>query len=173
MVPAINKYDPAKYTSRADFSIVTNHQGLPVMKFHFPHTKTSPNGEDAHCAPHDNTLLTDPKLALENHSRVNPADPAEHLFMWRHPTKGLHPLSKKEIISFIEDIKKCNPDMPDFKGHSLRIGGTLFYLLKGVPFDIVKTLGHWSSDAFTVYLCHHTLVLAPFLQHNTALFDNL
>ncbi|KAF8121378.1 hypothetical protein EV363DRAFT_1186222, partial [Boletus edulis] len=172
-VPAINKYDPAKYISRSNFSISTNHKGLPVMKFCFPRSKTSPNGEEAHCAPHDSSSITDPKVALENHFKINPTKPTDHLFAWKHPTKGLRPLSKKEITSFIEDVKRHNPSMPDLKGHSLRIGGTLFYLLKGVPFDVVKTIGRWSSDSFTIYLRHHALVLAPFLQHDAALFDNL
>jgi hypothetical protein len=63
--------------------------------------------------------------------------------------------------------------MPDLKGHSLRIGGTLFYLLKEVPFDVIKTLGRWSSKSFTVYLRHHALVLAPFLQHHLETPDSL
>ncbi|KIJ58022.1 hypothetical protein HYDPIDRAFT_47025, partial [Hydnomerulius pinastri MD-312] len=50
------------------------------------------------------------------------------------------------------------------KGHSLRIGGTLFYLLKGVPFNVVKVMGRWAGESFTLYLQHHALILAPFLQ---------
>ncbi|KAF8131385.1 hypothetical protein EV363DRAFT_1164877 [Boletus edulis] len=173
-VPAINKYDPATYISRSCFSISNNHEGLPVMKFHLPHTKTSFHREDAHCAPHDSSSITDPKAAIENHFRINSVKPTDHLFTWRHPTKGLCPLSKKEITSCIEEVKKRNPDMPDLKGHSLRIGGTLYYLLKGVPFDVVKTtVGRWSSKAFTIYLRHHALILASFLQHDPILFNNL
>jgi len=63
--------------------------------------------------------------------------------------------------------------MPDLKGHSLRIGGTLFYLLKGVPFDVVKMMGRWSSELFTLYLRHHTLILAPFLQNQPDILDNV
>ena len=115
--------------------------------------------------------MTDPKTALLNHFRVNPATPDHHLFAWRHPAGGLRPLSKKEVIKRIESIKKAHPDMPDLKGHSLRIGGTLHYLLKGVPFDVVKTIGRWSSESFTIYLRHHALVLAPFLQQHPRLLD--
>ncbi|KIK72042.1 hypothetical protein PAXRUDRAFT_60551, partial [Paxillus rubicundulus Ve08.2h10] len=49
--------------------------------------------------------------------------------------------------------------------NSLHIRGMLHYLLNGVPFNMVKTMGRWSSESFTLYLLHHTLVLAPFLQH--------
>ncbi|KIK72181.1 hypothetical protein PAXRUDRAFT_181193, partial [Paxillus rubicundulus Ve08.2h10] len=46
------------------------------------------------------------------------------------------------------------------------IGGTLHYLLKGVPFNVVKVMGNWARDSFTLYLCNHALILAPFLQVN-------
>lgn len=38
------------------------------------------------------------------------------------------------------------------KGYGIQIGGTLEFLLGGVPFDVMKPLGHWSSDTFTLYL---------------------
>ena len=85
----------------------------------------------------------------------------------------MRPLSKKEVIKRVEAITHSQDGMPDLKGHSLRIGGTLFSLLKGVPFDVVKTLGRWSSESFTVYLRHHALILAPFLQHRPETLDSL
>jgi len=60
--------------------------------------------------------------------------------------------------------KHCG--LAELKGHSLHIGGTLLYLLKGVPFNVVKVMGRWAGEAFTLYLRHHALVLAPFLQAN-------
>jgi hypothetical protein len=80
---------------------------------------------------------------------------------------------KTEVVKRIDAIVKLNPDMPDLKGHSLRISGTLFYLLKGVPFDVVKTMGRWLSESFILYLRHHAIVLAPFLQQHPGVLDNL
>lgn len=40
----------------------------------------------------------------------------------------------------------------NLKGHGIHIGATLEYLLCGVPFDVVKSLGHWGSEAFILYL---------------------
>ena len=51
-----------------------------------------------------------------------------------------------------------------FTGHSVRIGATLEYLLRGTPLDIMKTMGRWSSDAFLLYLRKHAQILAPYLQ---------
>ena len=39
------------------------------------------------------------------------------------------------------------------KGHGIHIGGTLEFLLRGMPFDVMKSLGRWTSEAFTLYLC--------------------
>ncbi|KIJ30935.1 hypothetical protein M422DRAFT_186511, partial [Sphaerobolus stellatus SS14] len=41
--------------------------------------------------------------------------------------------------------------LPRITGHSFRIGGTTELLVAGVPPDVVKALGRWSSDAFLVY----------------------
>ncbi|PPQ85593.1 hypothetical protein CVT24_012293, partial [Panaeolus cyanescens] len=46
----------------------------------------------------------------------------------------------------------------------LRIGGVLEFLLRGIPFDVVKELGRWSSNAFSIYLRKHAAILAPYIQ---------
>ena len=133
----------------------------------------SPTGEDVHCAPHTLPSPSDLKTALDNHLRINAGNAGSHLFAWRHPINGMHPLSKKEVIKRIDSITKAHLNMPDLKGHSLHIGGTFFYLLKGVPFNVVKIMGRWSSESFTLYLRHHALILAPFLQSQPDVLDNL
>ncbi|KAF9226526.1 hypothetical protein BS17DRAFT_794022 [Gyrodon lividus] len=52
------------------------------------------------------------------------------------------------------------------KGHGIRIGSTLKYLLRNIPFNIVKVMGRWVSDTFLVYLRRHTQILAPYMQAN-------
>ena len=51
----------------------------------------------------------------------------------------------------------------DLKGHGIRIGGMLEFLLRGVPFDVTKSLGQWSSDAFSMYLCQHAIIITPYI----------
>lgn len=172
-VPAIAKFNPSLHITRHNVDFTQNHKNLPVIKFFLPTTKTAQGGESVHCAPHPNASPTDPKRALDNHFALNPAEPTAHLFAWKHPSGSLRPLSKKEVTKRIDAIIKSQPGLPDLKGHSLRIGGTLFYLLKGVPFDVVKTMGRWSSESFTIYLRHHALVLAPFLQNKPDILDGL
>lgn len=172
-VPAISKFDPTKHISRSGLITTRSHDDLPVMSFSIPVTKTASDGEEVHCAPHEPTSPTDPKAVIDAHFRINQDGPYAHLFSWKHPSGPTRPLSKKEVTKRIDIITKTHPDLPDLKGHSLRIGGTLHYLLAGVPFDVVKTMGRWSSESFTLYLRHHALVLAPFLQHRPELMHNL
>jgi hypothetical protein len=50
------------------------------------------------------------------------------------------------------------------KGHGIRIGATLEYLLRGVPFAVMKSIGRWSGNSFLLYLRQHAVVIAPYIQ---------
>jgi hypothetical protein len=54
----------------------------------------------------------------------------------------------------------------NLKGHGIQIGATLEYLLHGVPFDVVKSLGRWASEAFMLYLRQHAVIIAPYIQNH-------
>ncbi|KAG2738358.1 hypothetical protein P692DRAFT_201874035 [Suillus brevipes Sb2] len=160
-VPAMKDFDPTKHVTRGHVSQGQDRNQLPVTKFHIPQTKSSPReGEDIYWAEQEG--LSDPKSAFENHLRINTADSSAHLFAWKHKN-GLRPLSKREITKRISDISR-SANLPNLKGHSIRIGGTLEYLLRGIPFEVVKSMGRWSSDAFTIYLRDHARILAPYIQ---------
>jgi hypothetical protein len=160
-VPAIKAFNPTKHITRAHVSEIQDRHGLPVTKFHIPSTKTAPiEGEDAFWS--EQTGPSDPKAALENHLRINNPNASAHLFSWKHPN-GTRALSKKELLARISSISAV-ASLPNLKGHSLRIGGTLEFLLRGVPFDVVKSMGRWSSEAFTIYLRQHAMILAPYIQ---------
>ncbi|KAF8814218.1 hypothetical protein BYT27DRAFT_7266665, partial [Phlegmacium glaucopus] len=106
--------------------------------------------------------LADPKAALANHFSINdpPADKA--LFAWRHP-QGLRPLTRGEFLKRI-NLAAAELGLESLKGHGIRIGAMLEYLLCGIPFDVVKSIGRWSSEAFLVYLCQHAVIIAPYIQ---------
>lgn len=69
----------------------------------------------------------------------------------------------------MEIAKQSN--LADLKHHSLWIGGTIFYLLKGVPFDVVKVIRWWAGEAFMLYLGDHGLILTSFLQADQQVFN--
>jgi hypothetical protein len=57
-------------------------------------------------------------------------------------------------------------------GHGLRVGSTLEYLLRGVPFDVVKAKGRWQSKAFKGYLRKHAQIMAPYMQAEPDTYQN-
>ena len=57
------------------------------------------------------------------------------------------------------------------QGHGIRIGSTLEYLLRGIPFDMMKVKGHWARDSFLTYLQKHAIVIAPYIQAVPAVQD--
>ncbi|KIN93569.1 hypothetical protein M404DRAFT_35970 [Pisolithus tinctorius Marx 270] len=96
-VPVITQFDPQKHITRAHVQHLHDLSGLPVTKFHIPWTKMSPTGEDVQCTPLRGAI-SGPIDALERHLHLNPAEKSTHLFAWKHPTSGLHPFSKTEVL---------------------------------------------------------------------------
>ena len=137
-VPAISKFQPSRHITRAHCTKVLDHNNTIILSFHLPMTKCSKSGETTQCARLDH--LTDPVGWLDNHLRINNPGPNDHLFAWRHPKYGLRPLTKTEVTKRIYQVV-IQHMLPEIKGHSFRIGGTLHYLLLGTLFNVVKTMG--------------------------------
>ena len=172
-IPAIFKYNPTRYIAHSSYTLTMNHQGLPVMHFMLPITRTALNSEETHCALQEPTSCVDLKVAINTHFQINPVLQAAHLFSWKHQSGIMCPLSKKDVTAWINAIKKENPNLSNLKGHSLHIEGMLHYFLLEVPFNIIKTMSRWSGESFTIYLQHHALVWVPFPQHCPNLMENL
>ncbi|KAG1855627.1 hypothetical protein DFJ58DRAFT_727441 [Suillus subalutaceus] len=165
-IKTIKGFDPRKHIARSSISESFARHSNPVTKFHIPSTKTCPTtGEDTFWAAQDGP--SDPKAVLANHFWVNNASSDAPLFAWRHP-KGIRPLSKAELVKRIATVT-ATANLPNLKGHGLHIRGTLEYLLCRIPFDVMKSMGRWSSDTFTLYLRDHALILAPYMQASPAL----
>ncbi|TFK58593.1 hypothetical protein BDN72DRAFT_781868 [Pluteus cervinus] len=154
-------FDPKKHISINNLRDETDRNGNEVQILHLPSTKTERvNGEDVQWAQQSG--VTDPVSALKHHLRINKPSSKEHLFSYTD--KGLRViLSKKK---FTDTLSKLTKKLNIFQvyGHSLRIGGTLEYLLRNVPFLVVKTMGCWKGDSFQIYLRRHGQVLASYIQ---------
>ncbi|KAG2737982.1 hypothetical protein P692DRAFT_20883038 [Suillus brevipes Sb2] len=126
-------------------------------KLHLPFTKVKKNcGEDiVLCHQQDNS---DPIHALEHHLRLNDFPLNMPLFCYSTPS-GLHCLTKRSFLARCNSIWQIAGFAP-VTGHSFHIGGTTEMLLSGVPPDVIKALGRWSSDAFLRYW-HSLEHLAP------------
>jgi hypothetical protein len=57
------------------------------------------------------------------------------------------------------------------QGHGIRIGSTLEYLLRSVPFDVMKAMGQWAGDSFQLYLRKYAVIIAPYTQSTPLLHE--
>ena len=164
-VPSLKAFDPDRHVKRSNMSSRRDRNNFQVSVLHIPVTKTSRKGEDVYWSAQ--TDQSDPEAAIAHHFHVNMPPHTDHLFAWRHPN-GLRPLTREAFMTTLKDLCK-SLDIECILGHGIRIGGTLELLLRGVPFDVTKTIGRWSSQAFLVYLCDHAIVMAPYMQNTPIL----
>jgi hypothetical protein len=163
-VKNLTSFDIETHIKVADVQYdIIDRSGNTVTTFHIPHTKIVPKekgGEIVFWAQQNGPA--DPNAALANHLKVNQPPQLAHLFAYRHGIS--HRLLTKTI--FLARLKKALKDAgrPIKHGHSIRIGATLEYLLRGVPFEAMKSIGRWSSDSFSRYLRKHAQILAPYVQ---------
>lgn len=75
-------------------------------------------------------------------------------------------MAKKAFIDQINAIM-TSLGKDNLKGHGIQIGGTLEFLLWGVPFNFVKSLGCWSSDAFILYLHQYVIIIEHSESYNS------
>jgi hypothetical protein len=155
-------FDPARHVSRGCVKEETDGRNV-VWSFRLPRTKVAIKGETVSWAPRPGDLA-DPRVALQRHLDLNHPTPDHHpLFAYRDAKARLTPMTRARFLTRLK--AKCaiiGETTPH--GHALRIGNTLEMLLDGVPFEVVKTKGRWSSDTFQVYLRKHELILAPYIQ---------
>ncbi|KAJ7753907.1 hypothetical protein DFH07DRAFT_744124 [Mycena maculata] len=155
-VKTLSSFDPSKHVKRSDVREETDANGLVMTVLGLPVTKSKQTGEDIFYSAQNDS--TDPRRSFANHLRINAPPLDSHLFSYKH--KGVHrPLTKTAFITRIHKAFKA-AKLDPLQGHGIRIGATLFYLLRGTPFDVVKTIGRWASDAFLLYLRKHAQIMA-------------
>ncbi len=157
-------FNPVHHVTTRSIRHETDCKGNEVTVIFIPWTKTSPRGEDVAFAVQNGP--TDPHVAFKRHLQFNNPNPEQHLFAHRMQNGVLSPLTRTE---FLNRINSASPlaGFPPRQGHSIRIGSTLEYLLRGVSFETVKQIGRWKSEAFTRYLRKHAQILAPHLQDSS------
>ncbi|TFY74284.1 hypothetical protein EWM64_g9728 [Hericium alpestre] len=156
----LQSFDASKHVTPSCLRPGRDRNDLIVTVLSLPITKTAPDGEDIYWARQVNGA--DPDDTMLNHLSINAPRANEHLFT--HTVKGqCRPLSHACFLQHVNTIL-CVPGSQPIYGHGFRIGGTLEYLLCGIPFEAVKAKGRWASDAFHVYLRQHAQILAPHMQ---------
>ncbi|KAF6748299.1 hypothetical protein DFP72DRAFT_820456 [Ephemerocybe angulata] len=165
-VSSIDAFTKEKDVKRSDMMLDVQERGATVTTFFLPSTKSAnTQGETTQWAAQDGPC--DPRAAMLNHLAVNNPAPDSHLFTYRARNGLLRPLTNSACIMRVNTALAAG-GLPPVKGHCFRIGGVLEWLLRGVPFEVVKVMGRWSSDAFTVYLRKRSSILAPYIQASPA-----
>lgn len=166
-VPNLTAFDPTLHPQILNLSEEEDDEGHIAFQIWLPSTKRKPVDGEAISFAAQNTP-TCPVAALRRHLDLNKPVAGEHLFSYSYynPRKKTHERRPLTKTAFIDRINKAAKEagLKPVHGHGFRIGGVLFYLLLGRPFQVVKEIGRWSSDTFTIYLRRHTAILAPYLQ---------
>ena len=147
LAPSRTDLSTSSKPSRRNLSVKSPYRHNFAYTLFLPQTKTKRHGDSITLV--SQTGLSDPLRLLRNHLRINNLAPSSPLFAHR-TSHGSHSLTKRQFIIRCNDIWS-KLGFPRTTGHSFRIGGTTELLLSGVPPDVVKTLGRWSSDSFLRY----------------------
>ena len=155
----LSSFDPQIHVTPSDVFESVDREGLKTTGFRLPKTKTGGPEVLSWSAQHGRS---DPRASLERHLRVNSPPRDGPLFAYRYKD-GHRPLTKAKVLQVARSAAK-SAGLDPLQGHGIRIGSTLEYLLRGMPFDVMKVQGRWASDSFTLYLRKHAQILAPYLQ---------
>ena len=155
-----DSFDPAQNITPANVRVEVDRNNLKTTVFSLPRTKTSLTGEEVQWAVQAGP--TDPQAALDAHMTTNNPPVDGPLFAYKDGNKH-KPLTKSTFIKILKETAGA-AGYRAVQGHGIWIGATLKYLLRGVPFEVMKVKGHWASDAFQLYLHKHSQILAPYIQ---------
>ena len=170
-MPNLKAFNPAIHVKVSDVRRdVLDRNNIASTVINIPYTKVArEKGEDIFWVQQEG--VTDPKDALDNHLRLNNPPLGAHLFTFKLQNM-LRPMSRKTFLDRINEIIK-DTGLEKIPGHGIQVGSTLEYLLRGVPFEVVKAKGRWKSDAFKGYLRDHAQIMAPYVQSNPLTYDTL
>ena len=61
-------------------------------------------------------------------------------------------LTRIKLSSIISNLLKVCNIGGDYTGHSFRMGAATTAARVGIPDNMIKTSGHWSSEAYRLYI---------------------
>ena len=160
-------------TSSSDFSIFIrpsrshfrpSKRNSTSYTLFLPRTKTHRHGDNVVLVTQDG--ISNPLSLLRHHLNINILPANSPLFTYV-TASGPRVLTRDLFLA------RCNEvwatfGYPRTTGHSFRIGGTTHLLLAGIPPDVVKVMGRWSSDSFLRYW-RHLEDIAPLYATNAKL----
>ncbi|KAF8222042.1 hypothetical protein L208DRAFT_1324579 [Tricholoma matsutake] len=122
-----------------------------AYNLHLPWLKTQKAHGDDVWIPCQEAPL-DPIHAIHKHYIKNKLDLEHPIATHCNTHNRLVTLTRSKFIHWVNHILRAtNKGYPCVTGHCFGIGGTTFYLVSGVPPDMVRKFGHWQSQAFSEY----------------------
>ncbi|KAL1696574.1 hypothetical protein GGG16DRAFT_42781, partial [Schizophyllum commune] len=161
LVPESAKsYDPTRHLPCNTAREHTTFRGSDALTFHIPWTKTTGVAGGTlilTALPDDDPLC--PLKAYYNHLRLSVGMPrSESFFAYFLNDGSVRRLIKSDVVDAF-NAAAAHAGLALILGHSLRIGGSLEYLLEGVEIEIVMQLGGWTSSCFLIYWRRLDLVI--------------
>jgi hypothetical protein len=145
----INEFNAHRYATFSNIAESTAENG--ACNLHLPWSKTQKARGDDVWIPRQEAPL-DPIHAIHKHFIKNKLRRSHPIAAYRDENNNIVTLTRSKFIHRINSIlRKARKDHPRITGHCFRIGGTTFYLVSGVPPDMVKKFGRWRSQAFLEY----------------------
>ena len=139
-------FDPTLHLTTTDIQVdsLTNPQSFRVF---IKCTKTDPFHKGCFIFLGCGSFPLCPVVSLLNYFHLH-GPGAGPLFVYQDGT----PLSRPQLSSFLQTILQLAGVPGKFSGHSFRIGAATTAATRGVPDHLIKTMGHWSSEAYLLYV---------------------
>ncbi|KAF8814323.1 hypothetical protein BYT27DRAFT_7082514 [Phlegmacium glaucopus] len=145
----LKKFNPHRHATFAHISESTALNGS--CNLHLPWSKTQKARGDDVWIPRQEAPL-DPIHAIHKHFIKNKLHTSHPIATYRDVHNNIVTLTRPQFIRRINQILiGTGKGFPRITGHCFRIGGTTFYLVSGVPPDMVKKFRRWRSHAFLEY----------------------
>ena len=141
--------------------VEVDRNNLRTSVFALSRTKSSVSGEEVQWARQDGP--TDPQMAFDAYMVVNNSPLNGPLFAYKDRLQH-KPLTKATFLKLLKTKAKAAGYGNTVQGHGIWISATLEYLLRGMPFEVMKTKGRWASNTFQMYLRKHNQILVPYIQ---------
>ena len=166
----LSSFNANTHITPQNLSYDQDRHSFKVTVLHLPFTKTAgAEGEDIYWASQEGE--SDPTVALQNHLWINQPSENSHLFAYQ-VKHARRPLTKAKFLQRMGAAARA-ASLEPLQGRGIQIGLTLEYLLRGFPFDVMKTKGRWAGNSFPHYLRKHTVIIAPYIQAAPAVREAL
>jgi hypothetical protein len=145
----LKKFNSHRHATFAHIAESTAENG--ACNLHLPWSKTQKARGDDVWIPRQEAPL-DPIHAIHKHFIKNKLSIDHPIAAYRDIHGNIVTLTRSRFVRRINEIlRNTKMGYPRISGHCFRIGGTTFYLVSGVPPDMVKKFGRWRSQAFLEY----------------------